>query len=309
MDSLIALEAAVRLGAMTAAALELNLTQSAISHRIRRLERFFAVPLLIRSQGSLLPTMAGKAVLENLAQVLDGLADMRVRCQSAQNSDRLRVGVGAALTDLWLGRRLSAYAASHPDIAIELVVMDNEAPERATDVDVRILWVTKSEARKSAIQQPLFREHVFPVCSPALLPSGYRAGDSSVLTRVPLLHKVTSAYQAGDEWFWANWFERLALAGKPKEAMRFSAIGPSIAAAIGGAGAVLGRSMLVHDALKDGRLVRMLPVREARLCGKVHVVRWPARLIGDFRVKAFAQWIVGQAEVTGKDATSSQVVS
>ena len=115
---------------------------------------------------------------------------------------------------------------------------------------------------------------------------------------MPLLHKVTAAYQAGDEWFWANWFERLALAGKPKEAMRFSAIGPSIAAAIGGAGAVLGRSMLVHDALMDGRLVRVLPVREDRLCSKVHVVRWPSRLIGDSRVEAFKQWIVGQAQLT-----------
>jgi len=40
----------------------------------------------------------------------------------------------------------------------------------------------------------------------------------------------------------------------------------------------LARAILVHDALRDGRLARLLPPQHDRLSAKVHVVRWSARL-------------------------------
>ena len=62
LDSLLAFEAVLRLGSMTQAAAELRLTQSAISHRIRRLEGFMGVPLLRRGGRGLEPTPAGAAL-------------------------------------------------------------------------------------------------------------------------------------------------------------------------------------------------------------------------------------------------------
>ena len=119
---------------------------------------------------------------------------------------------------------------------------------------------------------------------------------ASILARLPLLHKRSAGQ--GEEWSWPTWFARLGLKGKPKEALRFTSIGPAIAAALTGAGAVLARTVLVHDALNDGRLVRLLPGREDQVSAKVHVVRWPARLTGDTRVRAFASWLVTAAQAT-----------
>jgi LysR family glycine cleavage system transcriptional activator len=289
-DALVAFEAARRLGSMTLAATELGLTQSAVSHRVRRLEAFMGEPLLRRLPGGLQATPAGDAVAAGLERVLDEMAGLRARCIAAAPARRLRIGVAAALADNWLVRRLPDFTAAHPDIQVELAVVENEGP--GADVDLRILWVPIAEARATSTQTPLFREKVFPVCHPALLTdAAAAAGD---LTRLPLLHKGARGGQ-GLEWEWTTWFARLGLPGPPGVALRFSAIGPAIAAALSGAGVALARSMLVHDALADGRLVRLLPASWDLPCGKAHMVRWPAALRDDARVRSFAAWLAAQA--------------
>lgn len=305
-DALIAFGAALRHGSMTRAAGELGLTQSAVSHRVRRLEAFMGTPLLYRHNSGLRPTPAGEAIVEGLEEVLEGMSGLRIRCLAAAAPGRLRVGVDAALADNWLVRRLPDFAARHPHLSVELEVLQYQTPE-APDLDLRILWVPAAELRASTTQIPLFREQVFPVCSPALLPRGFVTGDASVLARLPLLHKGPAGRATTAEWSWPAWLERLGLPPRPKESFRFASIGPAIAAALEGAGVVLARSMLVHDALADGRLVRILPAARDMPSSKAHIARWPSALREDLRIKAFTAWLLEQARATaeaGDDAVS-----
>ena len=299
-DALIAFEAALRHRSMTGAAGELGLTQSAVSHRVRRLESFMGTALLYRRNAGLSPTSAGEALAEGLGNLLDDMAGLRARCLAAAAPGHLRIGVGAALADNWLVRRLPDFAKQHPSIAIELVVVENEAPEHAADLDLRILWVPAAELRASTTQRPLFREHVFPVCAPSLLPAGFERGDTSVLSRLPLLHKGPAGRAISAEWSWQAWLERLGLPPRPQENFRFASIGLAIAAAMKGAGVVIARSMLVHDALAEGRLVRLLPPNFDLLSSKAHVARWPASLRGDARVRSFVAWLAARAEETDR---------
>ncbi|MFC3077783.1 LysR substrate-binding domain-containing protein [Phenylobacterium terrae] len=302
-DALIAFDAVLRHGGMTRAAAELGVTQSAISHRVRRLEAFMGAPLLRRHAGGLTPTPAGEALAEGLAGALAEMAGLRARCLAAVGPSRLRLGVGAALAHNWLVRRLPDFAARSPSLSIELVIVENEAPELVSDLDLRILWVPAAELRATTTQRPLFQERVFPVCHPSLLPAGHVPGDPSVLVDLPLLHKGPAGRATSAEWSWAAWLERYRLPAKPKESFRFASIGPAIAAALEGAGVVLARSMLVHDALADGRLVRILPPEEDLASSKAHVVRWPGALRSDERVRSLASWLLEQAELTVRGDT------
>lgn len=299
-DALVAFDAAVRHGSMTGAAAELGLTQSAVSHRIRRLEQFMAAPLLRRHKRGLLPTAAGAAVAEGLAPLLAGMAGLRAQCHASARPDRLRVGIGVALAENWLVRRLPDFAARHPDLSVELTVVENEAPEHVGDVDIRILWVPASDLRATTTQRPLFQERVFPVCHPSLLPADFVPGDAAVLTSLPLLHKGPAGRATSAEWSWTAWLERLSLPPQPRDSLRFAAIGPAIAAAQAGAGVVLARSMLVHDALADGRLARVLPPHWDLPSSKAHVMRWPAVLRDDSRVRRFAAWLAARARETDR---------
>ncbi|MBN8944369.1 MAG: LysR family transcriptional regulator [Rhizobiales bacterium] len=296
-DALVAFDTALRLRSMTLAAAELGITQSAISHRLRRLEGFVGAPLLNRSGAGLDATPAGTALAAGLAELLDGLADLRARCRRAIAPAGLRVGVGSALADYWLVRRLPGFAAAHPGIAIELAIVDSEAQARAPDVDVQVLWMPAGTARAASTQRLLFEEQVFPVCHPRLLPGGRTLADPADLAGLPLLHKGLAGRTAA-EWSWPVWFERLALSGAPPAALRFGTIGTAITAALQGAGAVLARSLLVHDALTEGRLVRVLPAAWDMPSSKAHIVRWPAALTGDPRVRDFVAWLAAEADKT-----------
>jgi LysR family glycine cleavage system transcriptional activator len=293
-DALIAFESALRHRSMTRAADELGLTQSAISHRLRRLEAFVGTALLERHNGGLESTAAGAALAEGLATLLDGMAELRARSRAAVAPATLKVGVGSALADYWLVRRLPGFAAAHAKIPVELTVVESERQARTHDLDLQVLWRPAATARASSTERLLFQEHVFPVSAPALLPRGKPLGNPTALARLPLLHKGRPGADSGAEWSWPAWFERLGLGDAPG-GLRFDTIGTTIAAALQGAGVVLARSLLVHDALADGRLSRVLPAKWDMRSSKVHVVRWPAALAGDTRVRAFVDWLTDEA--------------
>jgi len=309
-DSLVAFEAVLRHGSMTAAAAELGVTQSAVSHRLRRLEAFIGAPLLRRLRAGLQPTPAGAALSEGFAEILAGMAALRERSRAALGStNRLRVGLGAAVAQHWLVRRLPDFAHRHPGIPVELVTFASraQAEARSGDLDLRLLWVQPDEARSSSTQRLLFREQVFPVCAPALV-NGLRLPlrDPAQFAGLPLLHKQAGEpdrrgrgpEKQGREWEWATWFRRLGIATKPKPVLQVDEIGTAIAAALEGTGVALARSLLVQDALADGRLVRLLGADQALPSSKVHMVQWPAALSGDLRLQAFVAWLAAAAEET-----------
>jgi LysR family glycine cleavage system transcriptional activator len=296
-DTLIAFDATLRHRSMTLAAAELGLTQSAVSHRLRKLEQFMGTPVLQRSSAGITATAAGVVLAEGLADLMSGLAGLRARCRATVAPAGLRVGVGSALADYWLVRRLPSFTADNPDIAIELIIVDDGATVRSPDFDVQVVWQLAGDAKSSSTQRLLFRENVFPVCHPRLLPGGQPLQDASGLQHLPLLHKGADHAARGTEWSWSLWFERLDLANGPPGGIRFAKIGTAIAAALQGAGVVLARSLLVRDALEENRLCRVLANDRDMPSSKAHLVRWPAALTNDRRVQKFVSWITAEASV------------
>ncbi|MGU3420793.1 LysR substrate-binding domain-containing protein [Methylobacterium sp. D54C] len=296
-DALVAFEAVLRHGSMTLAAAEIGVTQSAVSHRLRRLEAFVGTPLLRRLHPGLAPTPAGVALAEGFADILAGMAALRTRCRAATAPERLQVGVGSAVAQYWLVRRLPAFMAAHPDTDVELVLLPNCDAARAASLDVRLLWLTATEARASSTRSLFPRETVFPVCRPDLLRGECAYGDPGTLLRLPLLHKGRDDGPDGaSEWAWRTWFTRLGHASPVPRGLRLDDIGPAIGSALEGTGVALARSLLCADALADGRLARVLPADRDMPSAKVQVATWTAARIGDARVQAFVRWVVEAAE-------------
>ncbi|XUM22456.1 LysR substrate-binding domain-containing protein [Bradyrhizobium oligotrophicum S58] len=301
-DGLVAFEAAARYRSMTLAANELGLTQSAVSHRLRKLETFLGAKLFNHRSGTgLSPTAAGTSLLTEIAGLLDEMALLRARYRAAAQPAVLRVGVGAALSHYWLVRRLRDFLSRHGDIGVELFVAENEAQARAADVDLQVLWLPKASARASSTQRLLFKERVFPVAMPRLLPRARLLQDVRKIANYPIIHKGRPGRDDGAEWSWPVWFERLGLGAEVPTGVRVDTISLALAAAIEGAGVALGRSLLVHDALAGRRLARVLSAEWDMPSSKVHVVRWPAVLSGDARVRLFTSWLAGEAALASDE--------
>lgn len=292
---LLAFDAVVRHRSFTRAAAELGVTQSAISHQVRRLEQHFGMALLERQNPGLDLTPEGRALMPELAAALDAIGALDAHVRRASRQRTLRIGVAGSLCNWWLIRRLPRFATRHPAIDLELVPAETGA-SASKPLDLRISWVLASEARRSTTQMPLFREQVFPVCAPALCPAAPVSPDA--LLSLPLIHK--DAANQTSEWSWETWFRRLGLKHSRTSGggLQFGEIGLCLAAAAEGAGIALGRSLLVSDAVADGRLIKLFPDGPVMESRKVHVARWPAELSADKDIQSFVRWLADEAEQT-----------
>jgi len=289
---LVAFEAVARHLSFTKAADELCITQSAVSHRVRRLEQFLGVRLLHRSHPGLKLTSEGILLLPQLKSALDGLEQLGRRRER-----RLRVAAESSLCSWWLAGRLPRFMAQHPDITLELVPIDNERTP-IPEVDVRVLWVAADQEPKVATQLALATEHVFPVCSPSILKGVH---PERVFADLPLIHKTAHGVS---EFAWPTWLEHLNVARsvtKSRRAqgeLRLGDLGMMLSAAINGAGVALSRSLLAHDALADGRLVIPVSKFEPLVSSKRYFLRWRRDRQGDPDIEAFAQWLASEVNIS-----------
>lgn len=294
---LLTFEAVLRLGSMTLAADELGLTQSAVSHRVRALESFFGVPLLERLNPGLRATAAGLRLADELAPLLGTIAGMRRRIADQVAGRSFRLGLSTPLLAWWLSPRLPALCDALPDLSIEVCTWDTAAEAARTEVDLALLWQPHSSELKKGCELPFPSESVFPVVAPKLART---IGSGLNWQALPLLAKGRRGEEIGREWSWATWLRK----GPGREAMRFRDIGSSIQAAIDGNGVALARSLLVVDALRQQRLMRLTGIEEVHACSKRQVARW--RDPQDRTAIRMATWLVSSA---GRDMTADENIS
>jgi len=295
--ALLTFEAVLRLGSMTLAADELALTQSAVSHRIRALEGFFGVPLLERLNPGLRATEAGARLGRELAPLLGTLAGMRCRIADQSGPRGFRLGLSTSLLAWWLSPRLPALCDAFPDLSIEICTWDTAAEAARTEVDLALLWLPHTGRIEEAGELRFPSESVFPVVSPRLART---IGTGLDWQALPLLAKGRRGEETGREWSWATWLRK----DPGHEAMRFRDIGSSLQAAMDGNGVALGRSLLVADALRQQRLMRLAGPDEAHACSKTQVARW--RDPQDRTAERMAAWLVLSAR---QDMTADECMS
>jgi LysR family glycine cleavage system transcriptional activator len=291
-SGLLAFEATLRHGSMTLAGDELGLTQSAVSHRIRALESFFGVALLERLNPGLRATEAGARLARELVPLLGTLTGMRRRLADRSGPRAFRLGLSTSLLACWLSPRLPALCDAFPNMSLEVLTWDTAAEAARSEVDLALLWLPQAGAVGGACELPFPSESVFPVAAPKLLRTIRPGLDWQAL---PLLAKGRRGEETGREWSWATWLRK----GHGQEALRFRDIGSSLQAAMDGTGVALARSLLVADALRHGRLVRLTEQEEAHACTRSQVARWSDP--GDQTAERMAAWLVASA---GRDVTT-----
>jgi len=109
-------------GSLTAAAGVLCLTQSALSHTVRKLEEHLGTQIWLREGRSLRPTQAGQYLLAVANRVLPqlALAEERMRQFAAGERGALRIGMECHPCYQWLLKVVSPYLARWPDVDVDV---------------------------------------------------------------------------------------------------------------------------------------------------------------------------------------------
>ncbi|MBW6390031.1 LysR family transcriptional regulator [Billgrantia antri] len=110
-------------GSMSDAAVQLGLTQSALSHRLKEAERLLGVALFTRGQRRLHTTSAGKRLLHAARTVLGELerTEQDIQRLAVGIEEVVRLGVEACGGYHWLPEGLSTLAERHSQVGVEIV--------------------------------------------------------------------------------------------------------------------------------------------------------------------------------------------
>lgn len=251
-------EAAARHGSFRAAAQELSVTQSAISHQVAELEQRLGVTLFRRQHRRVELTEAGSAYHPYVREALERLEQGTALVTLGAPSRELDVQVYVTVAVRWLIPRLHAFTAAHPDVKVRLNTSQLDWEFNEAESDVAIVCTDQPE-RPGVHATHLFDARLTAVCSPLLARAGMGLRQPADLVNHPLLQ----LYTAVDEC--AAW---LTAAGVPQitgtGTVRFDSYLLAIEAAIDGQGVAIVPSFLVGADLRSGRLVAPFPVSVAQ---------------------------------------------
>jgi LysR family glycine cleavage system transcriptional activator len=250
LNGLRAFEAAARHLSFTLAASELNVTQTAISHQIRRLEEELGIRLFIRQNRALALTSEARDYLPGIRAAFNDLRLATDRLLRKDDDKVLTVSTLASLAAKWLLPRLTDFQEQHPGIDVRITTSTGLVDFQRDDVDAAIRY---GRGQWPGLRADwLMADELFPVCSPSLLRGDKPLRRPEDLKGYPLLH--TSNANSDD---WRLW---LTAAGLPADIARqpgitFDMIFMTIQAAIDGIGVAMGRTSYVQDDIAKGRLV------------------------------------------------------
>jgi putative choline sulfate-utilization transcription factor len=297
LDVLRVFESAARQLSFTAAAAELGSSQPAISQQIKRLERQLATRLFDRVYRGIVLTEAGELLLryvqDGLASLDAGLAAVTAR----QQHEVLQVATDFAFAAYWLMPRLQRFHQLHPEVDVSLITSERDPASLPAEIDVAISF---GDGRfKHGEAHLLFREEVFPVCSPQLLEGRPQPLPAAALAQLPLLHLRP---ESRSRWFdWNGLFRALGIAEAPSPgSLRFDNYTLLIQAAIAGQGVAIGWRRLVDELLAQGLLCRAC-AGEAHSAFGYYVVL-PERKRRQRLTQRFVDWLQSELRGEGESA-------
>src|SRR6185437_10077725 len=194
LNGLQVFESAARHLSFTHAAAELNVTQTAVSHQIRRLEEQLGVRLFLRKNRALQLTQEARDYLPAVSAAFDDLRRATDRLRHRQRTDVLMVSTTISLAAKWLVPRLGGFQEAHPGIEVRISTSTRLVDFRREEVDLAIRY---GRGHWPGLRTDwLMQEDIFPVCSPSLLSGPLPLNTPEDLAQHTLLHTDMGR----DEW-------------------------------------------------------------------------------------------------------------
>ncbi len=248
LNPLRAFEATARLGSVSLAAQELNVTHSAVSHQIRSLETSLGVRLFERGAQRLKPTAQAATLLPAITSAFTEIAAATTKLTRPTTSGNLTVACTPALMSFWLMPRLSQFFGQYPEVRLTLISSNDPANIANPAIDICVLygagnWMDCWLRLWSNIS-------FFPVASPTLI--------NNLPLRTPrdlADHMILHGDADGHEWkTWLTAADARSFA--PKNAQHFlNDARLSTEAALQGLGIALGDTITSRNMIARGELV------------------------------------------------------
>ncbi len=276
------------------AAASLGLTESAISHQIKRLETFLQVALFDKSRGRGRLTETGQRYLEEIEPALLRIQAASEAIRPRGGRDVCRLTLPPSLAATWLIPRLGGFERARPEIELQLITSTRVLDLRREQVDLAIRYGRGDWSGLEA--RFLLEETAMPVCAPGYLahPGGPPEGD--LLARVRFI--VSGNFpDEWEEWARAHGIDPPALA----DSVVLDVQEQALQVAASGHGLAMGRRPTVDDWLAQGRLVA--PFGDADPTGAAYYLCKPAGSPPTAAVRRVEHWLLDAGAAWRGDET------
>jgi LysR family glycine cleavage system transcriptional activator len=277
IQCLLTFEALARLRSVTQTGEELNVTPSAVSHRVKQLEQILGTKLFGRADFSL--TTEGS---EYLAHVREGLGILQrfPGGQVTPGKRKLKLAVTPTFARSILMPRLRQFTEAYPEIDLTLQVSIPLLDVVAEDADLTVRFGTGRYADVEHIC--LLKDEVTPLASPAYIRENGPFESVEDLQRAALLRSPLEP--------WRTWFAAHELDWpEPFDGSSFNDIGLMCDAAAQGLGVALVRLKLGAPWIENGSLERLF--QRSIPSPHAHYLCWQAGAMERWECSAFAEWL------------------
>lgn len=281
-----AFEASARHLSFTRAAIELNVTQAAVSHQVKALEEQLGITLFRRLPRGLMITAEGESLLPVLRESFDRMVDAVERFRGGRLREVLAVGAVGTFAVGWLLPRLHSFRQCHPFIDLRLSTNNNRVDLAAEGLDFAVRF--GSGAWHATHASRLFEAPLSILCTPEVARSLRQPSD--VLTKTLL-----RSYRP-DEW--PRWLDAAGVAdpGAMRDSIVFDTSLAMMEAILQGAGVGLAPPAMFQRQLLSGDIVQ--PFRTEVSMGSYWLTRLQSRAVTS-AMAAFSGWLMAEAEKTG----------
>lgn len=289
LNALRAFEAAARHLNFTRAAIELCVSQGAVSHQVAQLERRLGTRLFHRLPRGLALTDEGYALVPVLAEAFDRVAATLDQYADGRFREALKVGVVGTFATGWLLPRLDAFARTHPSIDLRISTNNNRVDLAGEALDFAIRF--GDGAWHGTHAEPLLAAPMAPVCAPAI----------AVRLKSPtdLVHERLLRSYRPDEW--ALWFDAASVPVPVLRGPIFDSSALMASAAAAGLGVALAPPAMFTRELASEQLVQPFPVEIN--AGRYWLTRLISRPQSD-AMRRFRDWLMEEIAAASFQSSS-----
>jgi len=193
LKSLRAFEAIARNGSFTKAALELCVSQGAVSHQLKLLEDYLSISLINRTTREMSLTRDGEQLYHTLHQAFSSISSTTEQLLNQSCEFNLQVAQSFAM--LWLLPKLPEFQASYSAaIRVTTIAQANAMAFDRYNFSAGILYGDGNWPNMQV--EPLLQEQLTPVCSPGFAALHCVGEQPRKLHQLPLIHS-SSATETG----------------------------------------------------------------------------------------------------------------
>ncbi|MFI8620860.1 MULTISPECIES: LysR substrate-binding domain-containing protein [Pseudomonadota] len=185
LNALRAFEVTARLLSFQQAANELNVTHSAISHQIKKLEQDLGAELFVRMGRRVALTNLGQRYYQDVHDALQIIEHSTEENFGEPDQGKLVVQFYMGIASRWLVPRLGFFRQQYPSLNVELFSTYFSWEFEKSTADLGVIYSEEKDHNLS--YQYLFKGSLVPVCSPTLFSKQACSSLTELLTK-PLLH-------------------------------------------------------------------------------------------------------------------------